>query len=261
MKKGYRISLGAAVLALLVLVLAALGRRSDEVRLRTACNGLEVRILDSTLLAFVSKEDVARTIARDYGTFLGQRIDSVDLWRIETALRGRSAIRQAEAYITRDGILHVDILQREPSVRFQKADCGFYADESAFIFPLHPDYSSDALVVEGDIPLAVDGQFRGYLQDPAQRRWLEGVVALVRFTGDHKEWNGALKSIRVEPGGNLVLYPSKGGERFLFGQPDALKDKFARMEEYYRIIAPAREEGWYRSVDVRYNGQIICKRK
>ncbi len=261
MKRSWRIGLGIATLLAAIVVLVILGRRSDEERLQTACTGIDVAVLDSASLSFVSKEDVIQAIQRDYGTFMGQRIDSVNLRKIEVALRGRSAIREAEAYVTGDGILHVEILQREPSVRFLKGEEGFYADESGFIFPLHPGYTSDAPLVEGDIPLSADGHFRGYLDNPAEKRWLGGVVALVAYVRDHKEWNGWLKEIKVEKGGTITVIPSKGKERIIFGQPDALKEKFARLEEYYRIIAPSKEEGWYRTVDVRYQGQIICKRK
>ena len=55
------------------------------------------------------------------------------------------------------------------------------------------------------------------------------------------------------------MVPRTGKEKFIFGSPHDWQDKFARMERYYRYIAPAKEEGWYSTVNVKYPGQIICR--
>ena len=32
------------------------------------------------------------------------------------------------------------------------------------------------------------------------------------------------------------------------------------MKEYYEVIAPSKEVGYYSSVDLRYEGQIVCRK-
>ena len=122
MKAVYRYSIAFVATVLAVCLLVVLSTLSREQKTLLTCTGLEVEIMDSTSLSFVSKADVKRYIERDYGVYMGQRLDSVDLKKIETVLDGRSAILKSEAYTTTDGILHVEVTQREPVVRFQKGE-------------------------------------------------------------------------------------------------------------------------------------------
>jgi cell division protein FtsQ len=67
--------------------------------------------------------------------------------------------------------------------------------------------------------------------------------------------------ISVEEGRNLILIPGEGNERFLFGQPTDIEDKFSRMEKYYTHILPAKGKDFYEIVDLKYKGQIVCREK
>ena len=65
----------------------------------------------------------------------------------------------------------------------------------------------------------------------------------------------------MENDGRLVLVPRNGKERFRFGRPEEFASKFAKMEDYYKFIAPEKGEGFYKYVDVSIDGQIICRQK
>ena len=65
--------------------------------------------------------------------------------------------------------------------------------------------------------------------------------------------------IHVDNGGELILIPREGKERFNIGQPVNIKDKFDRMATYYTAIAANREGQAYRTVTLKYDGQIVCR--
>lgn len=48
-------------------------------------------------------------------------------------------------------------------------------------------------------------------------------------------------------------------ERFDLGRPENFEKKFARIEKYYKFIAPAKEGKAYRYVNVSIDGQIYCR--
>ena len=73
-------------------------------------------------------------------------------------------------------------------------------------------------------------------------------------------WADNISQITVDGKGDLVLIPREGSEKFIFGSPDQAQDKFRRIEEYYRSIAPLKEKGYYTSVNVKYAKQVICRR-
>lgn len=233
----------------------------SAVRESVVCNALDVVILDSLDNSFVNKADIRRYLDREYGKYLEVPADSIDLSRIEKIIDGRSAVLKSQAYMTSDGVLHIDVTQRKPVARFVLPDGGFYADEEGFIFPLQRNYASHVQVIDGDIPIAANSGYKGRLDDPKQEKWLRQVISLVNFIKESKTWKDKFVQISSDADGELILIPREGQERFLIGQPVKLEDKFSRMEKYYTSIVPEKGKDYYRYVDLRFNGQIVCRQK
>ena len=192
---------------------------------------------------------------------MGQRMDSVNLKKIESAIEGRSAVGTTQAYITLDGILHIDVTQRSPMVLFKTKTGGFYADENGFLFDMNDDYSEEVPVIEGDIPINVEAVRKGEPGTEKEKEWLSGILDLVRYIRHDKFWGETIAKIHVDNEENIIMTPREGKEKFIFGKPDGLKEKFSAIETYYRYIEPTKEKGYYASVDVRYEDQIICREK
>ena len=228
-------------------------------RHEVTCNGIEGIIADSVQRKFISPEDIKDWMA-DYGTYLGLRLDSVDLKKVEAVIDGKSAVRKSQAWLTDDGVLHVSVTQREPVVRFQDASGGFYADADGYLFPLQLRHTVRVPVVDGALPLKLGPGFKGEPQTDAEKKWVGSVLNLVRWLGSRSEWNDLVSQISVSRDGNLVLIPREGQERFIFGSATDIDAKFGRIRKYYENIAPL-EDKTYRTVDVRYDSQIICRNK
>jgi len=246
----------AAVAACLFLWLVG-DRLAADSRREVTVRGVDAIVADSLQRKFISPDDIRDWMA-DYGTYMGLRLDSVDLRKVETLIDGKSAVRKSQAWLTDDGILHISVTQREPVVRFQGAAGGFYADAEGYLFPLQNRHTARVPVVDGHLPLRLDKGYKGEARTEAEQQWVESVLDLVRYLVDRKEWNDIVGQITVRKDGNLVLIPREGQERFLFGDPTGIDGKFSRIRAYYESIVPNREEP-YRTVDVRYAGQIVCR--
>ena len=223
------------------------------------CDRLAVTVLDSTVNHFISPKDIRTLLDKTYGEYLGRHADSIDLVKIEEIVQRKSAVLTNEAYMTNDGTLHIDITQRRPVVRFQKKDGGFYADEQGYIFPLQNTYASHVQIVDGNIPLAANSGYKGDIEDPKEKAWFKSVMNVVNFIEGSKTWKGKIVQISVDEKGELILVPREGNEKFLFGQPNSLAEKFGKMEKYYTTIIPEKGSERYRTVDVRFANQIVCK--
>jgi len=260
MNRLSRILLTILITLAVVMLIAILSIISGQKRHEKTCSGVEIVVLDSLKLQFVTKEDVKNILDKDYGTFVGQRLDSVNLRKIESMLDGRSAISKSEAYTTaEDGILHIEVTQREPILMFKTTDGGFYADENGWIFPLQGNYTTNGTIIEGNIPIHVEADYKGQPKTEKEREWLSGIIDMMKYLKKNKQWEYAISRISVNEDGDLVMHPRKGKEAFVFGHPDNFADKFRRMEEYYTTIAPTKDEGYYSTVNVKYDGQIICR--
>ena len=255
MKKALQYLVVSGLAALLVVVLVAMNLLdASQRRLRTV-EQLEVTFDGEG--SFVTQDEVEAILSRNYGAYIGQRLDSVDLKRIERLLEGKSAILRSEAYVTKDRKLRINILQRQPVLRFRKGSQGWYADAQGYIFPLQEHFTARVPIVDGAVPMTVPEGYKGRLSDEKEVRWLDGMLEMVRFMEHSKIWEDAIVQMHVEQNGDLVLIPREGSERFLFGGPTGIDAKFDRIRKYYEGVAPMRETP-YRTVDVRFDGQIIC---
>ena len=259
MNKAVKYSLVGVLAAAFCTGMGFLYRNVRQEESRLICGRLEVSFSDS--LRFVSEQDIRDYLDSRYGSFIGQRLDSVGLARIEEILESRSAVMDCEAWTTGDGVLHVDITQRAPVLRFQDGERGFYVDAEGYIFPLHPTYTAPVPVVEGAVPVDVPAGYKGEAPGERERQWIAGVLDLNRYISASRNWKGRVSACQVRRDGEIVLKLEDRQEQFLFGQPEDIPAKFGRIERYLGVIAPNFGEGHYRTVNVKYNQQIICRQK
>ena len=259
MKKAVGYSLAGLLLVLFCVGMALLYRNVRREQALTTCNQLEVSFADT--LQFVSEQDIREYLDSRYGIYIGQRLDSVQLARIEDILAERSAVKSGEAWTTSDGTLHVLITQRAPVLRFQDGQRSFYVDEQGNIFPPHKTFIASVPTVEGRIPFTVPEGFRGEAPTEKAHKWITGMIAMYRYISGSRSWQHHINTVRIREDGDLVLTLDGHTEQFIIGQPDNIKDKFLRIDRYLGTIAPSVEEGHYRTVNVKYNHQIICRQK
>ena len=244
------VSLGCIVAAYIA------GRQS---RGAIMCKDIRIDILDRATNSFVKASDVRTFLDRSYGRIIGMPLDSIDLVNIEKIVDSRSAVLKSQAYVTKDSILNITVVQRRPVVRFQKKDGGFYADAEGYIFPLHNTYASHVQIIDGNIPLAANSGYKGDIEDPQEKEWFKRIMTVVNYMENSRTWKGKIVQIHIDAKGELTFIPREGNERFLFGQPYSIEDKFSKMERYYSTILPEKGANRYRTVDVRFANQIVCK--
>lgn len=97
------------------------------------------------------------------------------------------------------------------------------------------------------------------------RESCEDFLKLLTFVGWVEKddfWRSEIVQIVVAkgPGGTpqIELIPRTGRHTVLFGSPDDTEAKFAKLLTFYRN--GLRNIGWekYRTIDVRYDGQVVC---
>ena len=106
---------------------------SAKKRSEAVCTGLKVCITDSARNSFVTSDEICRYISSELGEVTGRPLGEVDLTHIETLVDARSAVLKSEAFVTGDGYLNINVTQREPVIRFQGRDGGFYVDRDGYI--------------------------------------------------------------------------------------------------------------------------------
>lgn len=259
MKPSLKYTLTAAATICCIALLVVLNKENSRRRSLLTCQGLKVTIADSLQGAFVTAADVKEYILNETGPIQGKRVDSIKLWKIEEMLSGKAAVLNSEAYISSDGILHVEVKQRKPVARFQSSGASFYADASGFIFPIRKKYTARIPIIDGDFPFSESRDFKGEITDKKGREWMKGIIGLLKYIESNKTWREGIVQITASADGSLILVPALGEEKFIFGYPEGWKEKFEKINKYYQYIAPREDGKKYKTVNVRYKGQIICR--
>ena len=255
MKRPLKTILRTAGISLLLAAFVLLGLLSRRARRERTCEGVQVEFSDS--FNFVTEDDIKGYIDRYAGNYLGRRLDSLDLNGIENMLDQQSAVLKSEVYSGGDGMMHVVVSQREPVLRFQSPESGFYIDDRGFIFPLQDNYTSLVPVIDGNIPIHVSPNYKGEARTEKEAAWIRGVQEMVEYMQGNAIWAENIVQIHVDENSDILLIPREGDETFIFGSPDDIPAKFSRMEKYYQYIQPGEKK--YTIVNVKYKGQIICK--
>jgi len=229
-----------------------------EERLQKTCGKLQVEFGDS--LKFVSEKNIRDYIDKSYGKYIGSRIDSVELGRIESLLESKSAIRRCEAWTTDDGILHVKISQRAPAVRLMYSDTeGFYCDETGYIFPLHSSYTAPVPTIRGNIPVRPAQGYKGLAEKEEERQWISRMLAMQKYIYGSSKLKALIREVSVSDNGDFTLTTNNGEEEFIFGEASDLEEKFDKIDKYYAYIRPNKSEESYKIVNLKYKKQIICR--
>lgn len=253
------IVLGIFMLVVACYLSVSLGAGARK-RAGQTCTGLRVTVSDSAQRSFVTTDDIRRYLDREFSGYIGMHTDELNLKLAEKIIDNKSAVLKSHAYITRDGVLNVTVTQREPVIRFQKADGGFYADSRGYIFPLQSSYTARVPIIDGQIPISTGPGYKGMLTDGKEKEWMDKVLGLVAYMKREKTWAENIVQISVNGNGDIIMIPRKGKEKFIFGTPDRYEEKFRLMELYYTGILPEKGEDYYSTVNVKYAGQIICRK-
>ena len=252
MKKTFKLISIISILSLFLIYFTIGNIKIKQRREKIMCNKLEVTVLDSSLYNFITKSDIIKYIDEKYDKYKSLNIDSIDLKKIEDLINKKGGVKNSEVYTTLDGSLHIKVQQRKPILRFINKGEDLYASSDNTLFLSKKTFTSHILVVTGKNP--------SNTSNPREKKWLSDIIELANFINSNKIWKQNIVQISAEENGNITIIPRKGKEKFIFGYPNNIKEKFELMELYYTSIIPEKGEGAYSSVNVKYNNQIICKK-
>ena len=230
------------------------GRLVSQGQQQARCRRVEIILLDSLESHIVDREEMQRLLARQN---IGQLIDSSDLHQLETQVRSMGEVVSAHVYTADDRTLAVRIVQRKPVIRFENGQSRWYADPEGYLFPVrHP---ADVPVVTGKIPLALENNYQGFAP-AAERDWTGSLVELARYIDSKPVLKREITQLDIAPNGDIVLYTRTPGPSIIFGDAGDYVTKFQKLEAWWRNIEPQLEaDKHYKTINLKYNQQIICR--
>lgn len=234
-----------------MIVLSAVNHRKSS-----AVKGVEVDIKplpNGDLL--MQPVDVTELIHKAFGyEFQSRSVRTVEIERLEKVLEKDPLVQDAEVYLDARDFVRVSVTQREPVIRIiDKDGWNYYLDKNGKRMPLSKHFTARVVVATGSIP--------AYVPDFLQREKhiLRQLFLLSQDLRNDAFLSAMIGQVFVSSNGDFILAPLIGDQKIVFGKYEDAKEKIQNLKIFYREAMPY--EGWrkYRSIDVRYRGQVICK--
>jgi cell division protein FtsQ len=213
---------------------------------------IEITILPDSGIFFLSEQDVFNIVNRTCGNPQGKPASNVSLTKLETTLKSMPYVQSSQVYISLDGVMKIQIVQRKPIVRITNtAGETYFLDSSGYKIPYRGNHAPDVLPATGNITekLADSGKVRSVA--------LKHIIGLAAFIDANPLWNAQFEQCHVDNSGDMVLVPRVGRHSIVIGNAENLPEKFANLRQFYE--KGLRNTGWekYHTISLKYKGQIV----
>ncbi len=205
----------------------------------------------------ITEKDVITTLTRSQGrTLEGMPIGALDLERMEERVLEKDPfISDADVYLDARNKLHVDIRQREPLLRIIDANGKtYYIDNHGKHMPTSVNFTARVPIATGYIPPFTPE----YLNK--KNHTLKSLFYFAKKVHENKFMNALTEQIFVTKKREFIIIPKLGKQKILMGRYEDIEDKFERLKIFYTEGLPY--EGWqkYKTIDLKYEGQVVCKK-
>jgi cell division protein FtsQ len=252
------------VLTYLVVTLSFISNRAQQV----VCSKIAVNISDSLQNAFVTKNDVMKTIVKYHKNLIGIPLWMINTYELEQSIRKIQMVKRADVYTKVDGSLTVDIKQRNPMVRiiFQNGH-GYYIDYDGHILPLSSKFTPHVLIVNGNIPEPSNIKPGDNISDWVEASGSEKIPLICQlydfanFITEDDFWKAQISQVYVVNSSQIELIPRVGAHTILLGSLDDYENKLKKLMIFYETALP--HEGWnkYKLINLKFRNQIVCTKK
>lgn len=202
---------------------------------------------------FIDKKEVENILQLSSFTLMGRRIDNINLHILENRLKANPFIEYAKVYADMDGVVMIEISQRQPIMRvMNQFDQDFYIDKNGLKIPLSDNFTARVLAVNGFI----EEPF-GNKVDTLHTALAKDLFKTVSFIRQDSLWDAQIAQVYVNAGHEIELIPRVGNQRILLGSADSLELKFHNLMAFYKQALP--QVGWdaYKVINIKYANQII----
>ncbi|HTD40428.1 MAG TPA: hypothetical protein VK671_07405 [Mucilaginibacter sp.] len=213
----------------------------------------EVRIYIPGNQYFIDKEEVDNILKVHKHQLIGRNMESINLHNLENRLKANPFIESAKVYADMDGVIKVEISQRQPVIRvMNQAGQDFYIDQNGLKIPMSSNFTAKVLAANGYIDEAYGGKLDTLHTDIAKQ-----LYKTVQFINKDSFWTAQIAQLFVNANHEIELIPRVGTNRILLGNADSLENKFHNLLVFYKQALP--QVGWdrYKIINIKFANQVV----
>ena len=223
----------------IIVFMFGFSKQRNEVR---KIEKIEVNFEDENRL-FITSNTVNKLLIqnKDSATSIGK--ETLDLNKMEKRLLENPMIKDAEVYVTIDGVLGARVVQRKPVARVE-SDPNFYLDEDGFKMPLSSVHSARVPIVSGI----------------SENQYAEVTYLVNKITDDDfmKEY---VVGLDVAENGNVILRIRKNEFKVLFGKSIDIENKFQKFKAFYKLTKQDSLLESYSLINLKFKDQVVATKR
>jgi len=206
---------------------------------------------------FIDKDEVDNILEVKSNALIGHKLDDINIHALENKLKANPFIEFAKVYVDMDGVIQVEISQRQPIMRVvNRFDQDFYIDQHGLKIPLSQNFTAKVLVATGNIDELFSNRVDSLHTDMAK-----DLYKTADFIRKDSLWSAQIVQVFVNDNHEMELIPRVGNQRILLGNADSLKTKFANLLVFYKQALPKVGEDVYKIINIKYANQVIGVKK
>lgn len=227
------------------------------------CGGVILDIIDSSDYHFVTKRQLLNLAYGNSTRIAGKPVKEIPVPDIERRVSSLRELKEAEAYISVDGMVHIFVKQRNPVMRVMPNDGGdYFVDEEGVVIRKRNLYNPRLHIIEGNVTISqamLDGV--SVLDTSIKNSILKDIYHLVTYINDDKFWSAQIDQIYVDSNNEIDLIPRAGNQQIHLGTAENFEGKLRNLAAFYDKVLP--EVGWnkYSVINLEFKDQIVCKKR
>lgn len=213
-----------------------------------------VKILIPGADNFIEREEIDAVLKQSQGSLIGRKLEQVNLQDIEKKIKSNPYIAMATVYADMDGVIHIEIKQRQPILRVINANGqDYYIDRNGLKMPVSPNFTADVLVANGNVMEHFTGRV-----DTLITKLARDLYETALFIKKDTLWDAQIEQLFVNDKADIELIPRVGNQRIILGSADSLAVKMRNLLAFYKQAMP--KVGWdtYKTINVKYTNQVVC---
>jgi len=219
-------------------------------------NCTNIKILIPGADNFIEREEIDAILKQSEGQLIGRKLEGINLHAIEEKIVANPYIAMATVYADMDGVIHIEISQRQPLLRVINAGGqDYYIDRDGLKMPVSPNFTANVVVANGHILEHFGGRV-----DTLITKMASDLYKTARFLKKDTLWDAQIEQIFVNDKDDIILIPRVGNQRIILGTADSLEVKMTNLLTFYKKAMP--KVGWdtYKTINIKYTNQIVCEK-
>jgi cell division protein FtsQ len=238
MKTSLNILKSLLLIGLVVFLFSFTNKRNDRRKLKK----IEVEFIDENS-PYITSTTVNKLLIQNHVNVTSIDKETLVLNEMEHRLLENPMIRDAQVFITVDGILGVKIEQRTPIARVV-ASPDYYLDADGKAMPLSSVYSARVPLVNG-----------------SSKMNLEEITSLLLKINEDTFMKEIVVGLDVEKTGNITMRLRTHTFKVLFGNAELMEKKFQNFKAFYQKTKQDSSLTSYELVNLQFESQVIATKR